>query len=123
MGHCRETLTVTGDAVTVAVDVVVITTEEIQPISNKTTWVVSTVTASAIEQCFLEKYSMLARGSGSQGGPAQAIPVSSSDNVSPAASVPAASDESRPVDDPAQGRLGSDDDLPLVVGSDGDSME
>ncbi|EWG55674.1 hypothetical protein FVEG_13643 [Fusarium verticillioides 7600] len=123
MGHCRETLTVTGDAVTVAVDVVFVTTEEIQPISNRTTWRVTTVTASAIEQCFLEKYTMLAQGSASQGGPAEAIPIPSSDNVSPAASVPAASDESRPADDPAQRPLDSDDDHPLMVGSDGDSVE
>jgi hypothetical protein len=69
---------------------------------------------------------MLAQSSGSQesqGSPAEATPVPSSDNASPAASEPAASDESRPADDPAQRRLDSDEDLPLVVGSDGDSVE
>ncbi|KAF5623256.1 uncharacterized protein FTJAE_10641 [Fusarium tjaetaba] len=123
MGHCRETLTVTGDPVTVAVDVVVITTEEIQPISNTTTWRVSTVTAGAIEQCFLEKYTMLAQGSASQGGPAEAIPVPSSGNVSPAASVPAASDESRSEDDSAQNPMDARDERPVIIGSDGDVSE
>ncbi|KAH7154477.1 hypothetical protein DER46DRAFT_688365 [Fusarium sp. MPI-SDFR-AT-0072] len=125
-GHCRETVYLPGEPVTVAVDVVIVTTEEIQPISNTTTWITHTVTASAIEQCFLERYTALARG-GNQGSPdasaaAEAASARSSDSVSPAASTPAASDESRPADDPAQRPLGSDDDLPDMVGSDGEMM-
>ncbi|KLO90618.1 uncharacterized protein Y057_2949 [Fusarium fujikuroi] len=127
-GHCRETVYVTGEPVTIAVDVVFVTTEEIQPISNTTSWITSTVTASAIEQCFLEKYTILGQGPGSQGGPgpsaaAEAASTRASDSVSPAASTPAASDESRLADDPAQRHLDTDEERHVIVDSAGDISE
>ncbi|KAK2473836.1 hypothetical protein H9L39_13796 [Fusarium oxysporum f. sp. albedinis] len=126
-GHCRETHYLPGEPVEVTVDVLIVTTEEIQPISNTTTWITSVVTASAIEQCFLERYTILGRGPGSQGSPgasaaAEAASARSSDSVSPAASTPAASDESHSDDDSAQQRLGTVDDLPEVIGSDGEPL-
>ncbi|KAF5671421.1 hypothetical protein FHETE_4131 [Fusarium heterosporum] len=54
MSHCRETVTLTGDPVTVRVDVDVISLEEIIPITNVTIYKTSIVTANATEQCFLE---------------------------------------------------------------------
>ncbi|WKT51382.1 hypothetical protein QSH57_016352 [Fusarium oxysporum f. sp. vasinfectum] len=121
-GHCRETHYLPGEPVEVTVDVLIVTTEEIQPISNTTTWITSVVTASAIEQCFLERYTILGRGPGSQGSPgasaaAEAASARSSDSVSPAASTPAASDESHSDDDSAQQRLGTVDDQPEVIGT------
>ncbi|KAF5562469.1 hypothetical protein FPHYL_5663 [Fusarium phyllophilum] len=134
-GHCRTTQYLPGKPVEVTVDVIVVKTEEIQPIYNTTTWVVSRVTESAIEQCFLENYTILGQGPGTQGGPdtsatAEATPatsseasVRSSDSVSPAASTPAASDESRSDDDTAQRPLDTDDERPVIVGADGDISE
>ncbi|KAF4430498.1 hypothetical protein FACUT_8864 [Fusarium acutatum] len=134
-GHCRETLYLPGEPSKVTLDVLIVTTEEIQPTTDSVRWIVSEVTESAIEQCFLENYTILGRGPGSQGGldtsaTPEATPASSSvasarssDSASPAASTPAASDESRLTDDPAQRPLGSDDDLPVIVGSDGEMSE
>ncbi|KAG5802578.1 hypothetical protein H9Q74_011999 [Fusarium xylarioides] len=134
-GHCRTTQYLPGKPVKVTVDVIIVETEEIQPIFNTTTWVVSTVTESAIEQCFLANYSIRGRGPGSRGGPdssatAEATPANSpvasarsSDSVSPAASTPAASDESRSDDDSAQRPMETDDERPVIVGSDGDISE
>ncbi|KAH7240147.1 uncharacterized protein BKA55DRAFT_678505 [Fusarium redolens] len=121
-GHCRETVYLPGEPVQVTVDVLVVTTEEIQPISNTTSWITHTVTASAIEQCFLERYTALGQGPGSPVPSAPVVLASarSSDSVSPAASTPAASDESHSADDSAQKPLDPDDDLPAVMGSDGE---
>ncbi|KAF5568833.1 hypothetical protein FPANT_14028 [Fusarium pseudoanthophilum] len=126
-GHCRSTVYLPGEAVTVAVDVVIVDFEEIQPISNSTTWKTHTVTASAIEQCFLEKYTALAHGGGQPGPDTSATAASasarSSDSVSPAASTPAASDESRSDDDSAQNPMDTRDERPVIIGSDGDVSE
>ncbi|KAF5582213.1 hypothetical protein FPCIR_9645 [Fusarium pseudocircinatum] len=136
-GHCRETHYLPGEPVEITVDLLIVTTEEIQPISNTTTWETSVVTVSAIEQCFLEKgkYTILGRGPGGPGSSdasstAEATPASSSvasarssDTVSPAASTHAVSDESYPDGEPVQKPMDTDDDLPVVVGSDGDSLE
>ncbi|KAF4960358.1 hypothetical protein FGADI_1005 [Fusarium gaditjirri] len=127
MGHCRETVYLPGEPVTVAVDVTIVDIEEVQPISNSTTWKTHTVTASAIEQCFLQKYTAFARG-GSQGNPDTSASVESasarsSDSVSPAASTPAASDESRSDDESAQVPLDARDERPVIIGSDGEFSE
>ncbi|KAF5552870.1 hypothetical protein FMEXI_2650 [Fusarium mexicanum] len=137
-GHCRTTQYLPGKPVEVTVDVIVVKTEEIQPIFNTTTWVVSKVTESAIEQCFIPNYTILGQGPGSPGSPeasstAEATPASSSvasarssDTVSPAASTPAASDESPSYGEPAQKPMkpmDADDERPALVGSDGDWSE
>ncbi|KAF5649365.1 hypothetical protein F52700_638 [Fusarium sp. NRRL 52700] len=134
-GHCRETHYLPGDPVEVTVDVLVVTTEEIQPIKEKVKWVTSKVTKSAIEQCFLQNKTILGQGLGSQGGPstssaAEATPASSyvessrsSDTVSPAASTHAASDESYPDGEPAQEPMNPAEDRPVIIGSDGEYSE
>lgn len=53
-GHCRDTVTLDGDIVTVKVDINVVAVEEVIPISNVTVYTTTTVTANATEQCFLE---------------------------------------------------------------------
>ncbi|KAM0235613.1 hypothetical protein ACHAP5_009666 [Fusarium lateritium] len=53
-GHCRDTVTLDGDIVTVKVDINVVALEEVIPISNVTIYTTTTVTANATEQCFLE---------------------------------------------------------------------
>ncbi|KAF5981284.1 hypothetical protein FBULB1_4850 [Fusarium bulbicola] len=133
-GHCRETHYLPGEPVEITVDLLIVTTEEIQPISNTTTWETSVVTVSAIEQCFLEKhkYTILGRGPGSSdaSSTAEATPASSSvasarssDTVSPAASTHAASDESYPDGEPAQNPMDTDEERPVIVGPDGDISE
>ncbi|KAF5531033.1 hypothetical protein FNAPI_13416 [Fusarium napiforme] len=134
-GHCRTTQYLPGKPVEVTVDVVVTKTEEIQPIFNTTTWVVSRVTESAIEQCFIPNYSILGQGprvrvDGDTTWAAQATPssaseesVRSSDSVSPAASTPAASDESRSDDESAQRPLDTEDERPVIVDSAGEVSE
>ncbi|KAF4487745.1 hypothetical protein FAGAP_11392 [Fusarium agapanthi] len=134
-GHCRETHYLPGEPVEVTVDVLIVTTEEIQPITDTIKWVTSKVTESAIEQCFLASYTILGRGPGSRGGPgtsatAEATPARSSvesarssDSVSPAASTPAASDESHSDDEPAQNPMDIDDERPVIIGSDGEISE
>ncbi|KAF5710914.1 hypothetical protein FMUND_9265 [Fusarium mundagurra] len=133
-GHCRETLYLPGEPSKVTLDVIIVKTEEIQPIKDKVTWVVSTVTESAIEQCFIPNYTILGQGLGSRDGDttfaAAATPTNSSvvsarssDSVSPAASTPAASDESRSDDDSAQRPLDTDQERPVIIGSDGDISE
>ncbi|PNP76121.1 hypothetical protein FNYG_10679 [Fusarium nygamai] len=136
-GHCRKTVYLPGEPVTVAVDVLIVTTEEIQPITDSVKWVTSKVTESAIEQCFLASYTILSRGPeflydgpdtsfpASEATPASSSVASarSSDSVSPAASTPAASDESRSDDGSAQRPLDTDEERPAMMGSDGEMSE
>ncbi|KAI1032573.1 hypothetical protein LB503_012675 [Fusarium chuoi] len=115
-----------GEPVEVTVDLLIVTTEEIQPTTDTVKWITSKVTESAIEQCFLQSYTILGRGPGIDGDTtfaAEAASTRSNDGVSPAASTPAASDESRPADDPAQRPLDTDEERPVVIGADGDISE
>ncbi|KAF5637660.1 hypothetical protein F25303_7832 [Fusarium sp. NRRL 25303] len=125
-GHCRETHYLPGEPVEVTVDLLIVTTEEIQPTTDTVKWITSKVTESAIEQCFLQSYTILGRGPGVDGDTtfaAEAASTRSNDGVSPAASTPAASDESRPADDPAQRPLDTDEERPVIIGADGDISE
>lgn len=84
-GHCRKTVTAAGPPVEVTVDVKVVTVQEIQSIGTTTKIDIHTVTASAVEQCFLETYTILAHGPGGS-GPSASMAASSQliDSVSTA---------------------------------------
>ncbi|CAJ0553245.1 Ff.00g117570.m01.CDS01 [Fusarium sp. VM40] len=75
-GHCRKTVTAAGPPVEVTVDVKVVKVQEIQSIGTTTKTDIHTVTASAVEQCFLETYTILAHGSGGS-GPSASLAASS----------------------------------------------
>ncbi|RSM18478.1 hypothetical protein CDV31_002614 [Fusarium ambrosium] len=86
-GHCRETVWLDGDAVTVKVDVKVVALEEIIPISNVTVYTTTTVTANATEQCFVENTNTLQPGPPSSRQPAERPATTS---ISPSANTDAA---------------------------------
>ncbi|KAF9770294.1 hypothetical protein IL306_012196 [Fusarium sp. DS 682] len=120
-GHCRKTITADGPPVEVTVDVKVITVQELQSVATSVSTTVQTVTASAVEQCFLETYTALAGGPGTSTISIPTVERSTRSTASPAASDEPIGDGDRSTDDSAQEPLGVvSDDPPVIVGSDGD---
>ncbi|KAK6725131.1 hypothetical protein SNK04_003936 [Fusarium graminearum] len=76
-----------GPSVEVTVGVKVVIVPEVQKVEKTTKVVVSTMTASVVEQCFLGTYNPLAQGPGMA-----AAYTASTQSASPAASADAATD-------------------------------
>ncbi|KAF4336563.1 hypothetical protein FBEOM_9547 [Fusarium beomiforme] len=119
-GHCRKTVTADGPPVEVTVDVKIIEVEEIQSVATTTATDIKVVTVSAVEQCFLEKYTILAAGPGSQDPSSLVAEPSARSTASPAASEAPVVDRGRSADDSAQAPIGEDPaDPKVIMGSDG----
>ncbi|KAF0635873.1 hypothetical protein NXS19_004268 [Fusarium pseudograminearum] len=61
MGHCRRTVTAAGPPAKVTIDVTIVSIQEVQDVDTVVETVTSTTTASVVEQCFLETYTILGR--------------------------------------------------------------
>ncbi|KAG8677581.1 hypothetical protein FPOAC1_003605 [Fusarium poae] len=82
-----KTVIAAGPPVKVTVDVVIVSVQEVQDVDTVTETIVSTTSASVVEQCFLETHTVLGGvpGSWQSGSPTDAIPyLSSTQTASPA---------------------------------------
>ncbi|KAM6515602.1 hypothetical protein FALCPG4_013821 [Fusarium falciforme] len=114
-GHCRKTVTAAGPPVEVTVDVKVVKVQEIQSIDTTTKTDVHIVTASAVEQCFLETYTILAQGPGDSDPSMSSMAASSrsTDGVSPAEATHATDSDHSSYEYLPNGIVGEMEELPI----------